>query len=247
MPFASESFDYLSMHEVIEHVEEPAVTLRELFRVLKPGAVGVIATPNGASLFPEHLRQRLVRLFGGRGAPVGEDHVRPPSFWRREMRAAGFEIEREMFDGSAIELQAYILPASWMHWTSRLLEPLRRISFVKLLICDRVKFRIRKPGQRQSVVRELTVCCPICRSHLNKTDDSVACLNGHRFNISPVGIVDFTSTVTSAKPDNEVEPKLSRLLRRMFLAASMIGYILFVAALLPVGFAVSRFHQPFAP
>src|SRR5204862_4156535 len=55
LPFADADFDYIASHEVIEHAEDPAVVLREFARVLKPGGVCVIATPNGASWWIEHL------------------------------------------------------------------------------------------------------------------------------------------------------------------------------------------------
>ena len=53
LPFPDAVFDYIASHEVIEHVEDPAVVLSELYRVLKPAGVCVIATPNGASLWIE--------------------------------------------------------------------------------------------------------------------------------------------------------------------------------------------------
>lgn len=247
LPYRDASFDYLSMHEVIEHVEDPAVTLQELFRVLTPAAVGAIATPNGASLFPEHIRQRLVRLFGGRGAPIGEDHVRPPSYWRRQFRKAGFIVERQMFDASAIELQTYILPASWMPWTSRLLEPLRIVPGINLLICDRVKFRIRKPGRLPHAPVSLTSCCPICHTDLNRTARGAVCGKGHSFSRSPAtGLMDFTATMES--PGGGVQPAKapgSRAMRRLFLGGALLVYICLVACLLPLGWLMWRFDDPF--
>jgi ubiquinone/menaquinone biosynthesis C-methylase UbiE len=65
LPFADSVFDYISSHEVIEHVEDPAVVLREFSRVLKPGGVCAIATPNGAEL--------VART----SAPAGEAGARP--------------------------------------------------------------------------------------------------------------------------------------------------------------------------
>src|SRR3984893_12961871 len=113
-PFPDAVFDYIASHEVIEHVEDPAVVVRELGRVLKPGGVCVIATPNGASLWIDHLRQRGMRLFGRRGAPIGADHTRPPAFWRRQFGRAGFVVERRIFDGAALEFQLFVAPARWM-------------------------------------------------------------------------------------------------------------------------------------
>jgi len=109
LPFADAVFDFISSHEVIEHVEDPAMVPQEFSRVLKPGGVVAIATPNGASWWLEHLRQRGKRALGWRGAPVGEDHTRPPSLWRRECHRAGFVVERQIFDGAALDFQMLTL------------------------------------------------------------------------------------------------------------------------------------------
>jgi ubiquinone/menaquinone biosynthesis C-methylase UbiE len=55
LPFADSAFDYISSHEVIEHVEDPASVLREFARVLKPGGICAMAAHNDASLWLEHL------------------------------------------------------------------------------------------------------------------------------------------------------------------------------------------------
>ncbi len=46
LPFGDESFDGAHLQEVIEHLENPAATIREFSRVLKPGGLLVISTPN---------------------------------------------------------------------------------------------------------------------------------------------------------------------------------------------------------
>jgi len=48
-------FDYVTMNQVIEHVADPVATLQGVARVLKPGGVAILSTPNadgiGARLF----------------------------------------------------------------------------------------------------------------------------------------------------------------------------------------------------
>ncbi|MEM8530593.1 MAG: class I SAM-dependent methyltransferase [Chloroflexota bacterium] len=52
--FPSESFDVVTLWEVIEHLPDPRQTLIEIHRVLKPGGRLILSTPNGAS-WPAHL------------------------------------------------------------------------------------------------------------------------------------------------------------------------------------------------
>jgi SAM-dependent methyltransferase len=46
LPFKNESFDGVDIVEVVEHIENQAQLIREISRVLKPGGVALISTPN---------------------------------------------------------------------------------------------------------------------------------------------------------------------------------------------------------
>jgi len=46
LPYADASFDLLTATEVIEHLEHYRETLREFFRVLQPGGLCIVTTPN---------------------------------------------------------------------------------------------------------------------------------------------------------------------------------------------------------
>lgn len=46
LPFADESFDAVLLSEVIEHLADPALTLREIRRVLRAAGVVALTTPN---------------------------------------------------------------------------------------------------------------------------------------------------------------------------------------------------------
>src|SRR5512135_2716132 len=50
LPFADRDFDLVMAVEVLEHLESPRAFLREIHRVLRPGGLAVITTPNIASL-----------------------------------------------------------------------------------------------------------------------------------------------------------------------------------------------------
>ena len=49
--FESGIFDAVVMSHLIEHVPSPLSVLQESYRVLKPGGVLVVLTPNTASLY----------------------------------------------------------------------------------------------------------------------------------------------------------------------------------------------------
>ncbi len=72
--FASESFDLVTARHVIEHIPQPVPWLQELRRVLKPGGLLSLRTPNTAALarpwfgrnwFPDEIPRHLV-LFNPR-------------------------------------------------------------------------------------------------------------------------------------------------------------------------------------
>ena len=48
--FQDGAFDLVSAHHVIEHVADPAALLREMFRIVKPGGMLLLRTPNSAAL-----------------------------------------------------------------------------------------------------------------------------------------------------------------------------------------------------
>jgi SAM-dependent methyltransferase len=85
IPFRDQQFDALFAGEVIEHVADVHATLEEWARVLKPGGVAIITTPN---------RERLVALADGIERPYSIDHLSELSYrqlTRDLLPKAGFE------------------------------------------------------------------------------------------------------------------------------------------------------------
>ena len=50
LPIPDASFDLIFAVEVIEHLENPRHVLREIFRLLEPGGVAILTTPNTRSI-----------------------------------------------------------------------------------------------------------------------------------------------------------------------------------------------------
>ena len=66
LPLLSGRFDALFAGEILEHVTDPAAVLREWVRLVRPGGVLVITTPN---------RKRITNRVNRADTPMGPDHV----------------------------------------------------------------------------------------------------------------------------------------------------------------------------
>jgi len=80
-------FDAVDLSHVIEHVRDPRGLLREVRRILKPGGVVALSTPNVASL--------AALVLGGRWHQICPSHHVPlfaPRTLRALVRACGFQI-----------------------------------------------------------------------------------------------------------------------------------------------------------
>ena len=102
LPFADDSFDVVFYHHVIEHVSDPAGSLRELARILRPGGLIYVGTPN---------RHRVVGYLGSFDATTSEKlrwnlseyRARLTNRFRNELGAhAGFS-EKELYGLLAAE------------------------------------------------------------------------------------------------------------------------------------------------
>jgi SAM-dependent methyltransferase len=128
LPIAESSLDAVIMLQLIEHLEDPAAICRAVFRLLRPGGVFVVETPNLGGL--DH------RWFRGRWW----GHYHFPRHWnlfssaslRRMLEAAGFEIARSEYlistSSWTISIHNYLIDRGWpaglarfFHWQNPLL------------------------------------------------------------------------------------------------------------------------------
>jgi 2-polyprenyl-3-methyl-5-hydroxy-6-metoxy-1,4-benzoquinol methylase len=101
----SDSFDAICCLEVIEHLENPRQVLRECRRLLKPGGILFVSTPDASGLY-SRLRFFLTGEFAmfGDAAYKSIGHITPISYWqmRKMLDENNLEIVQHLdYDGSA--------------------------------------------------------------------------------------------------------------------------------------------------
>ncbi len=69
LPFRAGKFDLVMMLEVVEHLPDIPHVLREIARVLKPGGVAILSTPNRLNI-TSRIHYLLSGFYKGRRAPL---------------------------------------------------------------------------------------------------------------------------------------------------------------------------------
>jgi len=113
IPYPSQSFDFISLFDVVEHLPRPLSVLEEVCRLLRPNGVAVITVPNVAN-----LRNRLRHLVGATPHAANIDEWFAPVFFGhyREMTMRELTSILCRFDLSVITARY----SSMCHWNTRL-------------------------------------------------------------------------------------------------------------------------------
>ncbi|HVN16241.1 MAG TPA: class I SAM-dependent methyltransferase [Anaerolineales bacterium] len=94
LPFADGSFNVVIIKHIVEHLPDPARAIREIGRVIAPGGVLILATPNLGSLLKPWKGSRWI----GYQDPT-HISLKPPEEWLKLIREAGFSFKRVFADG----------------------------------------------------------------------------------------------------------------------------------------------------
>jgi 2-polyprenyl-3-methyl-5-hydroxy-6-metoxy-1,4-benzoquinol methylase len=123
MPFRPESFDAVLCSQVIEHVPEDTAVLRDMARMLRPGGLLVLGTPNEGCLMAR-LRNHVLE----RSILRTTDHVHfyTANVIGRKLREAGFEIREVIRENWFFPRQHINSFLSGREWGFRLMAWLGR-------------------------------------------------------------------------------------------------------------------------
>ena len=143
--FPDDSFDVVTMWDVLEHVRDPLRTLQEIYRILKPGGYLICSTPHAGSLdarlfgrywigydFPRHFYVFSPATLGSLLAKAGLDAER--FFWFYG-RYTTFALSVSLW------INARISNPSWKRtWRAWLLFPLfRYVSLPYFYLVDKLQ------------------------------------------------------------------------------------------------------------
>lgn len=93
--FGDGEFSAVVALHLVEHLPDPADTIRQVHRILGPGGLLLFATPN-----PNYsLRRFKDSLTDAIGKDPTHINVQPPERWRAWVEASGFEVLRHFGDG----------------------------------------------------------------------------------------------------------------------------------------------------
>jgi 2-polyprenyl-3-methyl-5-hydroxy-6-metoxy-1,4-benzoquinol methylase len=137
LPLADGSFDCVLLSEVIEHLEAPQVSIREAARVLRPGGLLLVTTPNYRSFWP--IMEWIVDLLDKAPKMAGEQHITRfyPSSLRQLLVESGLRTD---YFGTIYSLSPFLSLVS-PTWARRQLagELARHSSLGMILVAVAVK------------------------------------------------------------------------------------------------------------
>jgi SAM-dependent methyltransferase len=137
LPYDDESIDIACSLEVIEHVEDQFAFTRELHRILRPGGLAIISTPNVLNLNSRwrNLHSGFATLFDplllSSADPVHTSgHINPVSYYylAYQLRRAGFAATRVEFDRFKDSARFLLIICGPMIWIGNQLFKRRLIS-----------------------------------------------------------------------------------------------------------------------
>jgi 2-polyprenyl-3-methyl-5-hydroxy-6-metoxy-1,4-benzoquinol methylase len=146
--FPPDSFDVVTILDVIEHLTDPVAELKEAHRVVKPGGLLAVSTPNVGSLIPTVVNTER-RLLGRQWFPFDNPPWHLWGFTKRSIKtcceSAGFAIESvDPLDSS---LKTTNLDAGSTHWKKKAFQSVGAVSDM-LGFSDRMAVFARKAAQK---------------------------------------------------------------------------------------------------
>jgi SAM-dependent methyltransferase len=143
----SNSYDVVVMLHVIEHVPDPLGTMRQIFRVLKPGGTLVMETPRYDSLMFKLLRHRERSV-----SCDGHIYFFTTATLREMAEKAGFKFELVNYVGRSLNLSRLLWNVGVMSKSRAVQTAIRKFS--DLLHLNSVHMRLNARDMQRMVLKK---------------------------------------------------------------------------------------------
>lgn len=111
--WSDNTFDVVTIWHVLEHLSDPLLVVKEIYRVLKPGGTLLLEAPNYGSFWSALFG----RFWFALEVPYHLYHFQPATL-ERLLRQAGFTTFRLVGETSPPEI-TWSVQAVWLHWRRR--------------------------------------------------------------------------------------------------------------------------------
>ena len=155
LPYPDSTFDFVSCSEVVEHLENYRGLIREAKRVLKPGGLFVVTTPNVLNMF-----SRVRYLFSGFATLFGPLPIKNSEFYSTGSHITPipyFYLAHSLLDADfdGVKLTIDKVQKTSVFWLV-LSAPLIGVGWLRFLHLEKKKYRTLTPENRIHVLRHFS-------------------------------------------------------------------------------------------
>lgn len=224
LPFPDACFDRVISREVIEHVAEPDVMMKEVQRVLKPGGIAVITTENEESYALNNDKYEAMMDVVTRCLPFLKKYRSKPGNYKDEApslsefksfcKDANLTLTNYFWDGvlyKSLPVFQHLLGPKRLAKLAHSVSGIENNARLAFMLCDQVKYIVQKPLTPEAT-NNVTYSVPGTSNALIKVDGGYCSEDGTAMFSIKNGIPDFIPVAENSPVTESVKGPASKSL-----------------------------------